>query len=179
MEVEERNVEVVVKQKEEEIERKAMESASFNPAMLARFKTGRYKIEKAMYRGAYVASIPFSAKELSVEEVHFGVDGVMSVWLNTPEEKLKVEINVKPAIGEFQNKDFETVYNEYYRVWAQRRISKLNSELTDAKIVLRVILEEVRRKEPELFEELLIERATENASIEQLLEELGVEIEDC
>jgi len=169
--------EEILSKKRDEIVQKALESETLDPIRLALFKLGKYEVEHALYRGEYVTKVKFGVENLKVEEVYFGIGMRMNVWFLCPDgERLGIEVRMPQP---FFDEELEMEYNKYYRIWAQRKISRLDSQLTRAKIVIRKVLSELRRKEPELYEELLIERATENASIEQLLEELGVEIEDC
>jgi len=176
--------EEILSKKRDEIVQKALETRTLDPQRLALFAIGRFNVENMLYKGEYVKQVKFPLRDLSVEEVHFGITGTISVWFRVVDtkERLKIEVTVPAGysmLSPEEREKFMASYNEFYRVYAQKEISELNRRLTRARIALETILEEVRRKEPEIFQEVLIERATEDKNIQELLEELGVEIEDC
>jgi len=190
--VEERDVErgrtpkEIVEVWKDEIIKRAVESEKMDPQRLALFKIGKWTAERAGYYGIYaykpIELKGFDVRDLEIKSVYFSYSGTIAVNFALPNgEGFVIDIRTAQlsTLGEEDYEKFEIEYNKYYRIYAQREISELNRRLTRARIALETILEEVRRKEPEIFQEVLIERATENASIEQLLEELGVEIEDC
>jgi len=172
----------ILKGKMNEIVEKALKSKTLDPQHLALFSIGRYEVENMLYRGEYVTRIEVSPQDLTAEEVHFGIGRTISIWfaIKEKEEKLKIEVTVPAGfwmLSSEEKEKFMALYNKYFRVYAERRMSELNSKLTDATIALRWILEELERKEPDFFVQLMSERIGER-SVEEIVNELGIEV-DC